>query len=109
MTMKVWLLVKKKTYLNFRDVLLPKLEKEHNNDPILEKKALRMRSVVERVESIRNQRCEDDAAFKAWLQAVQLEASGKAPAGSSKSAPFSYKFENYLKDAKSKYRYQPSA
>ena len=97
-----------KEYLNFRDTVLPKLEKEHNNDPIAEKKALRMRSVVERVESIRNLRSEDDAGFKAWLAAVQAEAKGSAPSGSSKSVPMSFKFETFLKDAKSKYKYTPS-
>ena len=43
-----------------------------------------MRSVVERVESLRNLRSEDDPAFKAWLAALQAEASGKAPASSAR-------------------------
>jgi len=103
------IVAQEKEYLNFRDNVVPKLEKEHNNDPILEKKAIRMRSVIERVESVRNLRSEDDPAFKNWLTAVQAEASGKAPSGSAKSTPFSFKFENYLKEAKSKYTYQPSA
>jgi len=106
---EVMQVAQEKEYLNFRDNVLPGLEKDHNNDPIKEKKAIRMRSVVERVEALRSLRSEDDPAFKAWLAAIQAEATGKAPAGSSKAVPMSFKFETYLRDAKSKYTYNPSA
>jgi ATP synthase F1 beta subunit len=99
---KAYAVETEKEYLHIRDVALPDLEKNYKNKADMAK-AARIRGQVRRVEAIRALRVKDDPEFKAWLEAVQAEASGAAPAGSSHSHDFALSYEQNAYDTETKW------
>jgi len=85
-----------KTYLEMKSTTIPALELSANESGSRPDryKASTIRGLMRQVDALREKRCAEDPAFKTWLNAVQAEAKGEAPAGSSHSVPPSFVAEN---------------